>query len=157
MAVTHRTLDGDWALCDAPDACESKFHFDNLSVEEASAMPLHVLLPFFEIMDPPTAISDGGTKYWALLPEEGSFMKLHRDYDLPAEIYSTGGMYWWQHGEQHRGGDKPAVVESTGIQEWWNNGKQHRDGGLPAATTPDGGKEYWEHGEFIRGEDTHGF
>jgi len=49
--------------------------------------------------------------------------KLHRDGDLPAEIYANGSMYWYNNGLLHRDGDLPAIVCADGRCIWYKRGE----------------------------------
>jgi hypothetical protein len=72
--------------------------------------------------------------------------KRHRDNDLPAIIYSSGFFAWYNNGKKHRDGDLPAIIRSNGNQAWYKNGKQHRDNDLPAVVCSNGYKEWWKNG-----------
>lgn len=71
---------------------------------------------------------------------DGSFyhydaeMKLHRDNDLPAIIYSNGVCEWYFHGVRHRVGN-PARSSPNGTEEWYFHGVLHREDG-PAIVMP---------------------
>jgi hypothetical protein len=53
--------------------------------------------------------------------------KLHRDDDLPAQIYSNGVRVWYCRGKIHR--DKnPAIIYSDGSNEWYSHGIKNRLG-----------------------------
>ena len=81
------------------------------------------------------------------------FDKRHRDNDLPAIIYPSGGKEWYQYGKCHRDEDKPAVIYADGIKLWYKNGERHRDGNKPAVIDADGTKEWWQLGERHRDGD----
>ena len=147
MSVTHRELNGDWAECPVPDTCELKFHLPDLSPAEASALPMHVLYPLLEVIDPPT-YDEYGSKAW--LNAEGLS---DRAYDLPAEIRTghNACFGWWLDGRQHREHGRPASVYPNGIMAWFEHDKRHRIDG-PAVIKPEAGEtEYWQHGEFLYG------
>lgn len=71
---------------------------------------------------------------------------LHRDNDLPAEIYISKQndkiliQRWYKHGVLHRDGDLPAVIKVEYDDEevyekykiWYKDGLKHRDNGKPA-------------------------
>lgn len=52
-------------------------------------------------------------------------------------------------GLSHRDNDMPAVIYGSGRLEWWQHGKYHRDHG-PAIINDDGSEEYWKKGKFVR-------
>ena len=115
-----------------------------MPLAEAQSMPLTALLPILNIVQPPT---DNLPAIRRWLDEKG---RMHRDYDLPAAITSSGTMVWAQHGQNHRGQDKPAIIHGLGAMEWWVNDQRHRDGGKPAIVKATGWGEWWEHGRYIR-------
>jgi hypothetical protein len=59
--------------------------------------------------------------------------KLHRDNDLPAEVWPNRGKVWFQNGLKHRDGDLPAEEWVCETKFWFKNGKLHRLAG-PAVT-----------------------
>jgi hypothetical protein len=130
----HRTLDGSWDSC-ADEACVLIFHFDDMSVEAAQAMPMQVLLPLLNTIQPPHAFHT--EQHW-WLDAEG---QPHRDYDLPSAISEDGDFWWSQHGISHRDGALPAFVDARGRQEWWVHGQLHREDG--PALINESGEEYW--------------
>jgi hypothetical protein len=72
--------------------------------------------------------------------------QLHRNYDLPAVVYSNGTMCWYQYGVPCRSNDKPAVVlENTRI--WFVNGYIGRVNDKPAIEDQNG--NYWFQGTPI--------
>jgi hypothetical protein len=49
--------------------------------------------------------------------------QIHRNGDLPAAIYKSGALLWFQYGKRHRDGGKPAVIgDNSRNLEWWENG-----------------------------------
>jgi hypothetical protein len=120
--------------------------------------------PVLEVELGPDAVTDDGLKWCSLvlrvrrvMPEEEVarmraapqcltvkdrtmwFMNgvQHRDGDLPAVIWKTGGAEeWYRNGKRHRDGDLPAAIWAKGVQEWWVDGVQHRGDDLPAVVTP---------------------
>jgi hypothetical protein len=79
--------------------------------------------------------------------------KLHRDDDLPAEIWNHGTILrWYRHGYIHRDGDLPAEVysEKNHIQIWRQFNKMHREHDKPAwiSDGADGFLEWWVHGKW---------
>ena len=74
--------------------------------------------------------------------------KLHREEDLPAVEYMTGGIEFYYNGHLHRIG-LPAAIYSYGNKQWWMHGKRHRENG-PAVEWSDGYKEWWVHGKRHR-------
>jgi hypothetical protein len=144
----HRTLDGRWAECTNPAACDSVFHFDNLTLAEAQAMPLHVLIPLLEVIRPPDARRIDGSKAWYDLKSEQATPRLilHSDYDLPAVIEPDGTLAWYRNGRPHREHDQPAVIKRNGQQEWFEHGLRHREGNKPAVIWPDGLRQYYRNG-----------
>lgn len=74
--------------------------------------------------------------------------RLHRDDDLPAEVYivhncntiinscdATVKEVWYQHGKKHRDGDKPALISNFDRVEekiWYKDDIIHRDNNQPA-------------------------
>ena len=48
----------------------------------------------------------------------------HREYGLPARIYSDGGEQYYFHGKRHRGHFEPAVIYSNGQKEYWVYGEK---------------------------------
>ena len=149
MAITHLELDGSWAQCLTPASCELLFHLPETTVAEASVIPLPLLLPLFEIINPPTSTrrtpSNVVLKEWR--NEEG---ELHRDYDLPAQIYDNGALDWFQHGQRHRGRDLPASIEPDGMMEWYTGGLLHRENDQPAQVWPDGMRCWYQEGVNCR-------
>ena len=93
----------------------------------------------------PTEILDNGTKIW-----KNSEGRWHRDYDLPAVVWSDGSCTWYQNDKYHRDSDLPAYIDSNGYSSWWKNDKRHRDNDLPALIWPDGKCEWWVNGELIK-------
>ena len=71
---------------------------------------------------------------------------LHRDDDLPAVVYNTGGCQWYLHGERHRDGDRPVMESSEGTLVWTKNGNYHRNRNLPALIYANGQCEWWVDG-----------
>ena len=53
--------------------------------------------------------------------------KLHRDGDLPAQVWANGTQYWYQHGKMHRDGDLPAAIYSNGTMTWFEHGEKTGD------------------------------
>ncbi len=94
--------------------------------------------------DLPAEIWKYGTQAWY---QHG---RLHRDNDLPAEIWENGSRYWYQHGKQHRDNDLPAEIWDDGTQFWYQHDKLHRDNSLPTVTYTDGTVEYWINGKRIQ-------
>lgn len=84
------------------------------------------------------SISLNGNKYWY------KGILVHRDNDLPAIEWSSGGKEWRSYGILHResrdenGNTLPAAIWSDGTQEWWMNGKRYRENGLPTIVYADG-------------------
>ena len=74
--------------------------------------------------------------------------QLHRDGDLPAVIYPTGGQEFYKNGQRHRDGDLPAYIRPDGMQMFYKNGQRHRDGDLPAVIYPNGTKEFYKNGHL---------
>jgi len=84
----------------------------------------------------PKITIDSHFKIYCWYNEEGL---LHRDNDLPAQIWYRGDDYiiskvWYQNGELHRDNDLPAEIwyrENGNIREksWYQNEKYHRIGG----------------------------
>ena len=137
----HRTLSGGWEAC---DGCTLPMHLPDLTPVAAAAIPLELLLPILEVMQPPQFTSGDTHKIW-LVGEVA-----HRDYDLPAVIQGDGSLLWMQHERKHRNHDLPAVIDADGRREWWRSGRRHRETG-PAVVNPDGSVDYWRHGEFLYG------
>jgi hypothetical protein len=106
MATVHRTLDGAWAACN-DEACPLMFHFPDMTLEEAQQLPIHVLYPLLDVIDPPTFV---GLYYKAWSNPD---RQVHRDYDLPAVVWNDGKMEWWQHDSNFRDNDKPHTVWPT--------------------------------------------
>jgi hypothetical protein len=131
--TTHLTLDGGWAECPAPDVCALKFHFPIMDLDTAEQMPLQVLMPLLEVLDPPTDLEDAaGLKMWTVaLPEAPEGIAIHRDYDLPAVIRFDGTKWWYHEGFLHREGGKPAVIHADGSAEYWLNGVRVNSDGSP--------------------------
>jgi hypothetical protein len=150
MPTIHRLLTGGWAECPAPSSCELKFHFPDMSAEEAQRMPLEVLVLLLEPFDPPTNVAENGSKLW-LAPLPNGY---HRDYDLPALIRTDGTMEWYQRGRRHRAGDRPAVMKADGSLQWFRDGLLHRENGLPAYVWPEGDGMYWLNGEQVNPDGT---
>ena len=71
--------------------------------------------------------------------------RVHRDNDLPAEIYNNGTQYWFQNGLCHRENDLPAAI-SNGTQLWYKNGLRHRDNDLPAIIYLNGTQKWYKNG-----------
>lgn len=44
---------------------------------------------------------------------------LHRDGDMPAIIYSSGGCEWFKNNMPYRDDDMPLSVHSNGSEEWY--------------------------------------
>ena len=151
MTRVHRLPYGEWWDCDDA-ACELPFHLTDMTAEAADALPERLLWPLLEVLDPPTFIAPtGAVRYW-----RDAEYRYHRDYDLPAEINSSGAVLYYQHGIVHRGGDRPAVIGYEGTQEWYRQGKKHRGFGRPASISPNGYMEWWEEGCFIRSKGVEG-
>ena len=146
MPNTHRTLDGSWAECIEGETCPLLFHLE-LSPQEESVLPIHVILGLLSIIDPPDEIEEDGTQVWY---ENDFWGSKHRDYDLPAVVYADGGMEWWQHGEPHRDHDRPALISSTGVRQWWQHNKLHREDDLPAVIWPNGQTACYTRGAYIK-------
>jgi len=71
---------------------------------------------------------------------------IHRDGDLPAEVYSENRIQIWRQFDQtHREHDKPAWISGEN-KFWFWRGKQHREGDRPAVVNADGSLEWWVHG-----------
>ena len=73
--------------------------------------------------------------------------RVHRDNDLPAEIYNNGTQYWFQNGLCHRENDLPAIIYLNGTQKWYKNGLRHRDNYLPAIIYSSGSQEWYKNGK----------
>ena len=94
-------------------------------------------------LDGPAVIYPDGTEEWC---QNGD---LHRDNDLPARTYpSGGGKEWYKNGYRHRE-DGPAIIYADGQKEWYLNGKLHRLDG-PAIIHPDGGEAWYLNGKEHR-------
>ena len=78
--------------------------------------------------------------------------KLHRDNDLPAEIYPNGSQCWYKNGKRHRDNDLPAII-SSGTQEWFKKGKRHRNNDLPAVIYQSGNQCWYKNGKIHRDND----
>ena len=141
MVVTHRTPAGTWAVCEAQESCDYRFHFTDQTPAELAAMLYTLLLPLLEIVDPPSQYLPDGTRQW-----RNSIGLLSRDYDLPARIKPNGDMYWFHHGTAHRAADRPAMVCTDGARAWYLNGRLHRDGGRPAIIAANGRCFYRKNG-----------
>jgi hypothetical protein len=154
--TTHRTLSGDWAECPEPGSCELKFHFPDISVEEARRMPLQVLIPLLEAFDPPTDISENGdAKLWIVpLPNNPEMHGYHRDYDLPAVVWEDGAMEWRLNGQLNRLYGRPTAIGPGGEMWWHRDGLLHRDDGKPAIVYADGSVEYWLNGVQVNADGT---
>ena len=74
---------------------------------------------------------------------------LHRDDDLPAEIWVDGTQFWYRDGKRHRDNDLPAEIRADGSQLWYRDGKRHRDD-KPAIIYADGSQEWYQDGVKIR-------
>ena len=74
-------------------------------------MPLTLLLPVFEALDPCEETGSSGAKIWR---KHG---RLHRDYDLPAVVWPDGSMFWYQRGNPYRANGKAAFIYSDGRSE----------------------------------------
>ncbi len=80
--------------------------------------------------------------------------RLHRDNDLPAQIYlEHGTKIYYRNGRIHRdcdefGEDQPAVYYMTGALGYYDNGNRHRNGDKPAIVYNDGGIEYYKYGQL---------
>lgn len=68
--------------------------------------------------EPPTRIDESGTCFW-----EDDSGRAHRDFDLPAIVWSNGNREWCLNGELHRIGG-PAVEYSNGDKEWWEHNER---------------------------------
>ena len=89
-------------------------------------------------------------RMWSTNNNNNGTYHSHRDYDLPACIYSADHKMWYRDGECHRDGDKPAVICCDGTKEWRSgSGYIHRDNGKPAVIYTNGDKEYWINGARI--------
>jgi hypothetical protein len=119
--ITHRLKNGDWAECLSPEGCELKFHLPGMSPAEAAGLPFSMMLPLLGAIDPPDIADDSGQR-WV-----DSTGNSHRDYDLPAIIWSDGSMEWNQHGLRHRDNDQPAVVWHDGRTYWYTHGVSYLD------------------------------
>ena len=53
--------------------------------------------------------------------------KLHRDKDLPAEIWKDGSRFWVKNGLCHRDNGKPSTIYSDGEMHWFENGEFIKD------------------------------
>ena len=141
---THLRADGTWRACRYPAECKLFFHFD-LGAPELSLLPMHVIYPLLEVIDPPNEVDEAGLKLWS-----NDVGELHRDYDLPAAIYPNGNCGWYANGVLHRAGDKPALMAASGTQIWYTHGVKGRTGGKPAATLGDGGQRWFNQGLLHR-------
>jgi hypothetical protein len=75
--------------------------------------------------------------------------KLHRDeYYLPAAIYYSDVVIWYQHGLKTRT-HGPAMEFADGTKKWYLWDKLHRIDG-PAIERPNGDNEWYENGNFIK-------
>ena len=93
----------------------------------------------------PSFVNRYGKQEW--YDREG---RLHRDFDLPAQIQGQLVQKWYQHGQLHRLGDKPAVSHHELFQEWWVHGQRHRGGNLPAIDHNNKQREWWFNGQLHR-------
>jgi len=73
----------------------------------------------------------------------------HREYDLPATIYSNGKQEWWYNGFIHRDNDLPAVIDPD-CNVWVRHGLIHRDNDQPARVYADGTRVWYYYGEIHR-------
>jgi hypothetical protein len=73
--------------------------------------------------------------------------KLHRDGDLPAQIYQNGSQKWYQHGLLHRDNDQPAMIVPGGDRAWYQRGQRHRNV-YPAIIASNGYRAWYRHGEL---------
>ena len=62
-----------------------------------------------------------GTQRW--FSSEGL---LHRTGDLPALIYTSGTVAYYEHGKLHRL-DNPATIYSHGLKLWYHHGRLHNE------------------------------
>ena len=86
----------------------------------------------------PNLITANGTEQFY---ENG---KAHRDNDLPAVIFKTGGKRYYTNGVKYR------EIWPDGREEWYKNDVLHRDGNLPAKITADGEKQYFHNGKRVQ-------
>jgi hypothetical protein len=121
--TVHRTLDGNWAECE-DSFCELKYHLPNISLAEAQAIPLRVLLPLLEAFDRPNPHAyPGSHKIWTVPSgRERGEVFMHRDYDLPAVIWPDGTLEWWHRDKLHRDGGKPARIWPSGACDYYIHG-----------------------------------
>ena len=141
----HLLRSGEWEWCNAAH-CSFLFHVDEVSPQEAQALPLGLMLPIFEAVQPPSGYNEARrAKYW----EDGSG-ELHRDYDLPAGVHEDGTLEWYQHGVHHRENGQPTWVGGDGHIEWHLNDELHRDGDMPAVIYSDGSRAWYQHGRLHR-------
>ena len=96
--------------------CPARFHLQDVTVEEAEAIPMNLLHPLLEAWQPHTHTNGEIRMWWNL-------GRLHRDYDLPAVIYDDGTLAWYNRNQVHRAGGKPAVILPNGEREWWVRGR----------------------------------
>jgi hypothetical protein len=149
--TVHIELNGAYTVCDT-GACELKFHFPGMAVEEVKQVPLSALLPLVEAIDPPHAVlrlAFGFQKRWVEPAPPGSNSAkpvTHRDYGLPAITWDDGTMGWYQHGKRHRNHDLPAVIHAGGSRHWYQHGVLHRGNGQPAVIASNGEMQYWVNG-----------
>jgi hypothetical protein len=136
MAV-DRLMNGAWVECTLGPSCSALFHVPSLTAEEAEALPLHLLLPLLEVLDPPSHVYPDGEKVWQDAQGHG-----HREYDLPALVNPDGTLIWYWHGARHRLHDRPAAIFASGTLCWYQDDRRHRDGRKPAMIEPDG-TQYW--------------
>ena len=144
MSITHRTLAGDWAVCPAPETCELLFHFPQTTPLQMAAVPLELLLPVLNAVDPPRQDTVHGAAWFA----DGY---MHRDYDLPAQI-KPEYMLWYRHGKLHREHDRPARVLPDGELEWFVDGYNHRADDQPALIRPSGVRAWYRDGVLHRAD-----
>ena len=86
-----------------------------------------------------------GNKFWY-----NSKGELHRENDLPAIEYASGGKSWYLNGKYNRENDKPAIECAIGDKEWRLNGNRHRDNDKPAIEYASGSKQWYINGKLHR-------
>jgi hypothetical protein len=137
-ARSHLLYNGEWRPCD-DEACLAPFHVD-MTPAEVREVPLPLLLPIFEVVNPPRMII-GDKKVWAR-PDQ----RLHRGWDLPAIVSNDGSLGWYKEGKRHRDGGKPAVIYTGGRMLWLENDELHRLDG-PASIDFDGTERWYINGK----------
>ena len=53
--------------------------------------------------------------------------KLHRSGDLPAIVWRSGMMEWYQHDNRHRGNGLPAFIQADGRMSWFEHDEKTGD------------------------------